>query len=60
MHIKHVTKHLVDIFLDTDNPVPTGFEPSCWLRLAKRGNTWVQTGGIRVPSWQFKKIVGSL
>lgn len=59
MKIKHITKNLVDVFLDMDTH-PTGFEPNCWLRLTKRGNSWVQTHGIRVPAWTYKKIVGEL
>lgn len=59
MVVKKVNKHLVDVFVDL-HTFPTGFEPSCWLRLAKRGNNWVQVDGIRLLSWQFKKLIGEL
>jgi hypothetical protein len=58
--VKHVHKHLVDLFLDTPNPFPTGFEPSVHLRLNQRHGVWVQVSGTKIPSWQFKKIVGEL
>lgn len=59
MVIKKVNKHVVDVFLDI-NTLPTGFEPSCWLRLQNRQNRWVQIAGIKVLAWQFKKITDSL
>jgi hypothetical protein len=59
MLVKHVTNKLIDIFLN-GNTFPTGFEASQWLRLQKRGDNWVQIGGVRLPSWQFKKIVGEI
>jgi hypothetical protein len=59
MLIKKVTNKIIDVFLDLDTS-PTGFEPTCWLRLQKRGDTWVQIQGVRLPSWQFKKVIGDL
>lgn len=55
-----VTPKLVDVFLNYNEQHPTGFEANCWLRLAKRGYSWVQLAGIRLPAWQFKKLVGEL
>lgn len=49
-----VTPKLVDVFLESK------FSSTHWLRLAKRGNVWVQTAGVRLPAWQFKKLVGEL
>ena len=57
--VKPVTKKLLDVFLDIQT-FPTGFEPDCWLRLQYREGRWVQVGGIRIPSWQFKKLTGAL
>lgn len=59
MKIKYINKNLVDVFLDM-NIYPTGWEPSCWLRLQKRGNTWIQLGGIKLPSWKFKQLTKEL
>ena len=55
-----VTPKLVDVFINNKEQQQTGFEANCWLRLAKRGDSWVQLAGIRLPSWQYKKIVGEL
>jgi len=60
MLVKKITNHLVDIFVDTTNPFPTGFEPNSWLRLQKRPHGWVQVAGVRLPAWQFKKITEQL
>ena len=38
-----VTPKLVDIFINGNEQQPTGFEANNWLRLAKRGNSWVQS-----------------
>ena len=59
MKIKKITSHLVDVFVDNQN-YPTGFEETNWLRLTKKGNKWVQTHGIKVPSWTFNKIVSEI
>ena len=59
MLIKKINNKLVDVFLNI-NTQPTGFEPNCWLRLQKRGENWVQIAGIKLPSWQFKKLIGEL
>lgn len=59
MKIKLITKKLIDIFLNT-NTSPTGWEPSCWLRLQKRGEVWVQIAGIRLPPWRYKLITENI
>jgi len=59
MKTKYINKKLVDVFLDM-NTQPTGFEPECWLRLQKRGTSWIQLGGIKIPSWRFKMITEEL
>lgn len=59
MKIKPINKNLIDVFLDM-NTYPTGWEPSCWLRLQKRGTNWIQLGGIKLPSWKFKMITEEL
>lgn len=59
MKIKYITKNLIDVFLDKQT-FPTGFEASCWLRLQNRHNKWTQISGIKVQSWEFKKIIDSI
>lgn len=59
MKIHRVTAKIVDIFLNL-NTYPTGYEESCWLRLQKKGTNWIQTNGIKIPSWKFKQITEEL
>lgn len=60
MLVKQITHKLVDVFMDSPNPSPTGFEASSWLRLQKRPHGWVQVAGVRVPAYVFKQITESL
>ncbi len=60
MCVKVVTRKLVDVFLNLPDPFPTGWEPEAHLRLQQRDGKWVQISGVKVASWQFKKIIGSL
>ena len=55
MKLIPISKNMVDVFLNT-NTSPTGFEPSCWIRLQKRGTQWVQIAGIKLASWKFKEL----
>lgn len=59
MKPKYINKNLVDIFLDI-NVSHTGWEPSCWLRLQRKGTLWIQIAGITLPSWKFKKLIEEL
>ena len=59
MKIIPLSPKMVDVFLNQDTS-PTGYEESCWLRLQKRGELWLQIGGIKVPSWKFKQITTGL
>lgn len=59
MKTHFINPKLCDVFLDM-NTFPTGYEESCWLRLQKRGNQWLQVKGIKIPSWKFKMITEEL
>jgi len=61
MLVKKITPKLCDVFLDSTNPHPTGFEPGQWLRLQKRPtHGWVQVAGARIPAYVFKQVLESL
>jgi len=55
MKIIPLSPKMVDVFLNQDTS-PTGYEESCWLRLQKRGEFWLQIAGIKLPSWKFKQL----
>ena len=59
MKTHFITPKLVDIFLDMETS-PTGYEESCWLRLQKRGQQWIQLKGIKIPSYKFRMITEEL
>lgn len=62
MYIKKVNPYTVDIFLNFDTH-PTGFEPSCWLRLIKshqKPAQWKQIAGIRLPSYKYQTVLKTL
>jgi len=60
MKIIKLNANTIDIFLDFDT-VPTGFEPSCWLRLHRpKGGSYKQIAGVRLPSYRFQLILKQL
>ena len=60
MYIKKSSNKLIDVFIDVNEDVITGFEPTAWLRLAYKDGKWLQVAGVRLPSWQFKKLTSEL
>ena len=56
-----LNKNVLDVFMDFDTQ-PTGFEPSCWVRLHKQRGTdsWKQVAGIRLPTHKFQAMLKEL
>jgi len=60
MKIIKVNANTIDVFMDFDTH-PTGFEPSCWLRLHRpKGGAYKQIAGVRLPSHRFQLILKQL
>jgi len=60
MKIIAINKNVLDVFMDF-NTSPTGFEPSCWVRLHKPKDLgWKQVAGIRLPSKHFQMLLQEL
>ena len=60
MKVIKLNTNVIDVFMDY-NTSPTGFEPSCWVRLHRqRGSEWKQVAGIRLPSHKFQLLLKDL
>lgn len=53
-----VNNNTIDVFMDY-HTFPTGFEPSCWLRLyrSKVQPYWKQIAGIKLPSYKYQALI---